>query len=425
MNANRPRDADVPEARFSPLSDINHSLPGWLCFTAGYRSRFEGYSGGSFQADNSDGYLLTRFRFGMLIKPAGWFKVYAELQDATAFWKDQPLVPPYQSTWDLRRLYLDLGDVEKSRISLRAGRQDLNFGDGRLVGTSYWRNASRGFDAAEINLNWNWIRVTTFLASPVIALDNGLSHHQQGNNLSGVYGALNHLVPQSVVEPYVFWRVSPGIKTEEGKLSHLDEKTVGVRWAGNISRWDYDSEAAGQFGNLGTDRIRAWAGTGRLGYSLESLRLRPRFFAEYSFASGDQNAKDGTHGTFDQLYPNIHDHHGLADQVAWQNLKEVRSGVRVSLRRNWTLAGIYNDWWLASATDAFYNSSGSIVARDPKGLSGTHIGEEYDAETSYRLNRQLEFGSGFGHILPGAFLANTHHNHAYSYPYVMMNYNFF
>lgn len=233
------------------------------------------------------------------------------------------------------------------------------------------------------------------------------------------------MVPGSIIEPYLFWRLSPGIRTEEGKLSKLDEKTIGFRWAGTASQWDYDAEAIGQFGNVGNDKIRAWAWTGIAGYAIQHLRLRPRFFAEYSFASGDRNPKDGMHGTFDQLYPNIHDHHGLADQVAWQNLKEIRTGARVSLRRNCTLAGIYNDWWLASPTDAFYNSSGGAVARDSTGRSGTHIGEEFDAETSYRFDRQLEFGAGIGHIRPGAFLVHTNHNHSYAYPYVMLNYNFF
>jgi hypothetical protein len=229
VNINRPSDSDVPAAKFSPLSGVNASLPGWLCFTAGYRARFEGYSGANFQSNNSDSYLLSRFRFGVSIKPTTWLKVYAELQDATAFGKDQPLAPPYQSTWDLRRASVDLGDIERDRLSFRVGRQNLNFGDGRLVGTSYWRNASKGFDAAEMNLNWDWLRVTTFAASPVVALDNGLSHHQAGNNLYGIYGAVKHFIPRSVIEPYLFWRVSPGIKTEEGELSHLDEKTVGVR----------------------------------------------------------------------------------------------------------------------------------------------------------------------------------------------------
>lgn len=131
------------------------------------------------------------------------------------------------------------------------------------------------------------------------------------------------------------------------------------------------------------------------------------------------------HGTFDQLYPNIHDHHGLADQVAWQNLNSVRAGVRVTLRKNCMLAGAYNDWWLANAADGFYNASGTIVARDPKGLSGTHIGREYDAQISHRLSRHLELGAGLGYIRSGEFLMRTNHARAYTYPYVMLNYNVF
>ncbi len=425
VNIYRPIDADVPDAKFSPLSYLNDELPSWLCFTAGYRTRFESYSAGNFQAGNSNSYLLTRFRFGMLVKPGEWFSVYAELQDATAFWKTPPVGPPYQDTWDLRRAYVDLGNIEKSRVAFRVGRQDLNFGYGRLVGTSYWRNASRGFDAAMAIFNWDWLRVNAFSASQVIAQDNGLSHHQEGNDLHGLYTSFSKLVPDSAIEPYVFWRLSPGIKDEEGGLAQLDEKTVGLRWAGGLSQFDYDAEIAGQTGNIGPDRIRAWAWSAIAGYNFQPGGLKTRVFVKYDFASGDRNPKDGVHGTFDQLYPNIHDHHGLADQIAWQNLRSVRSGVRFSLRRNWIVASAFNGWWLASANDGFYNSSGSIVARDPRGLSGTHIGDEYDVQSSYRFDRDLEFGAGLGYIRSGEFLLRTNHAPSYTYPYVMLNYNFF
>ena len=83
------------------------------------------------------------------------------------------------------------------------------------------------------------------------------------------------------------------------------------------------------------------------------------------------------------------------------------------------------DYRLASAKDGFYQALGPIVARDPNGLSGTHIGTEYDLQTSSRLNRDLEFGAGIGHIVPGAFLKNTNHPEAYTYPYLMMSYNIF
>ncbi len=425
VNINRPVDADVPEAGFSPLSEINDNLPRWLCFTAGYRARLESYSAGNFQPGNSDTYLLTRFRLGTAIQPTSWLRSYVELQDATAFWKNPPLVPPYQSTWDLRRAYIDLGDIEESPVALRVGRQDLAFGHARLVGTSYWRNASRGYDAAMLVINGAQFRVNTFAASPVINTANGLSHHQPGNNFYGLYTSFGDWVPASVIEPYVLWRLTPRMPTEEGQLAKLDEKTFGVRWAGAASALDYDVETAGQVGNIGADRIRAWAWSAVAGYTFRDAWLRPRIFVKYDFASGDKNPRDGVHGTFDQLYPNIHDHHGLADVIAWQNLKSIRAGARISLLRNWILAGAYNDWWLANATDGFYSASGVIVARDPTGMSGTHIGREFDLQTSHRMNRNLELGAGVGYILSGDFLLRTHHAGSYTYPYVMVNYNVF
>jgi hypothetical protein len=426
VNPNRPSESDTPEAVFSPLSEVNRQLPDWMCFTLGYRTRFEGYSGNNFLPHASDSYLLTRFRLGLLVKPATRFKVYAELQDADAFLKNQPLAPPYQETWDLRRAYVEIGDIQEGHFGLRVGRQDLNFGDGRLVGTSYWRNASRGFDAVQAVTNWAWFSTTAFAASQVVVGDNGLSHHQPGNNLYGLDGKLSKLIPKATLEPFIFWRLTPGVKTEEGAPGRLDEKTVGLRSAGTIfNGWDYDVEGARQFGSLGADRVRAWAWMGIAGYTFTNLRFKARLFGEYDFASGDGNSKDHVRGTFDQLFPNVHDHLGLADQFAWQNLKAVRAGARIWLRRNWIVAPIWNNYWLANATDGYYNSSGAIVARDPRGLSGSHIGEEYDIQTSYRFDRNLEFGAGFARVLPGEFLLKTRHPASYSYPYFMMSYNFF
>ena len=425
LNANRPSDSDVPAAKFSPIARLNRELPDWLCFNAGYRARFEGYTAGNFRDGNSDYYLLTRLRVGALFTPAAWFKAYAELQDATAFWKQPPLAPPYQTTWDLRRAYIDLGDLERGRISVRAGRQDLAFGHLRLVGTAYWRNASRGYDAVRVVANWKRVRVNVWAASPVVCLVNGLCHHQQGDNFHGIYTTLKDIIPGSDLEPYALWRLSPGFKTEAGITARLDEKTAGLHWAGVNARWDYDAEITGQTGSIGPDPLRAWAGSAIAGYTLPFPRFKTRIFAKYDYASGDRNPRDGIHGTFDQLYPNIHDHHGLADQVAWQNLKSIRCGVRVSLRRNFIVAAAYNDWWLASANDAFYGASGAAMARDPAGLSGTHIGREYDAQASYRPDRRLELGIGVGYIRSGDFLVRTIHARSYTYPYAMLNYNDF
>jgi len=353
INPNRPSDADTPAPTFSAMSVVNNRLPNWLCFTLGYRTRYEGYSGLNLEPNSSDSYLLTRFRVGMLVSPASWISVYSELQDADSFGKSVPLGPPYQETWDLRRAYADFGNILESRFALRAGRQDLNFEDGRLLGTSYWRNASKGYDAVEAITNWSSVTATAFAASQVTAADNGLSHHMPGNNLYGLDAKLKKAIPSGLVEPLLFWRLTPNLKTEEGAPAKLDEKIGGVRVAGAIHKvWDYDSEGVFEAGRQGSDRVLARGWLGIAGYTFSHFRYRTRVFGEYDYASGDRHPGDGIHGTFDPLFPNVHDHLGLADQFAWQNLKAVRTGARVWLRKNWIVAGAWGDYWLASATAA-------------------------------------------------------------------------
>ena len=69
---------------------------------------------------------------------------------------------------------------------------------------AYWRNASSGYDAAMAVLNYSWLRMNVFAGSRVVADTSGLCHHQPGNDIHGIYTSLKKLIPNSVVEPYVF-----------------------------------------------------------------------------------------------------------------------------------------------------------------------------------------------------------------------------
>lgn len=407
-----------------PVAFLNRRLPPWIRLDALERVRWEGFRGLGYIAGRNDAYLLNRFRLGLLLEPAPWLRVYSEGQDARVAGKSPPVGPPNQSEWDLRQAYIELGGDEQ-RVSLKVGRQEVNFGAGRLIGRSDWRNAGRTYDAALASLRAGRFRVTAFSLSVVVPRDHGLSHHQNGVAIHGLYGAIDALIPHSVLEPYVFWRVAPGYRTESGTPARLDEHTVGLRWAGMLtSRFDYAAEAVGQTGHIASDAIRAALLSLVGGYTVPPLRGRPRIFAEYFYASGDGHAGDGRHNTFHQLHPTHHDRNGLADQVGWQNLNEIRAGAQFTVARNWIIAGEYNDWRLANAKDALYDTSGVAVARDATGRSGTHIGQEFDLEMSYRINRPIELVAGIGHIMPGEFLKRTTPGAPCTYPYVGMTYFF-
>jgi hypothetical protein len=388
----------------------------WLRFSGEYRARFEGYSGGSFKPATTDAYMLSRLRLGLTIQPTSWLKFFAEGQDARAIGKS-PAVPTFQNTWDIRQAYVELGNGEKQMFGLRAGRQEINFGDQRLIGALNWTNSARTFDAVRGTVHYKGYRLDVFASSVVNQVDGTWDHHQQGNNLHGLYGGMEKLVPGATIEPYVLWRLQPSV--------NLDEKITGIRWVGKLPLgFDYGSEMVKELGSMGTENVRAWGGHWVVGWTDAKARLKPRAYIEYNYATGDSNAKDRTHGTFDQLYPTGHDKYGFADQVGWRNIRDFRAGVETKPRRNVTAAVEYNNWLLANANDALYNAGGVAIARSAAGTAGTHVGQEVDVIGTWSFYKPLQIGTGFGHIFPGEFLKKTTPGQAYNYPFVMFSYKF-
>lgn len=407
--------------------ELNKELPRWLKFSGEFRARLEGFSGGGFKPDNSDAYYLNRIRVGLLIQPASWIKAFAQTQDArVAFKNTKPAAPPYQNTWDLYQGYIELGDSERGVIGVRTGRQELNFGDQRLIGSADWNNTARSFDAARLTLHpVSGVRVDAFASSVVVPVDGTFDHHHAGDNLDGLYGGLEKLIPNSVIEPYVLWRISPRIKNEAGAIANLSEYTTGVRWVGKLPRnFDYGTEMDIQRGGLGSDQVRAWAGHWVGGYTIATLQYKPRIFVEYNYASGDDNPKDGIRGTFDQLYPTAHNKYGLLDQVGWKNIQDLRTGVEMKPAKRWTTSAIFHDWYLADPHDALYNAASAVIARNPAGVLATHIGEELDGQAGVALNPAMQIAFGFGHIFPGEFLQRATPGKSYNFPYLMFTYAF-
>ncbi len=404
---------------------FNETLPRWLRFTGEIRDRVEGYQNASFKPNSSDLYDLYRLRVGVLLQPTNWLRLFAATQDTRVF-ERSPKIPPYQNTWDINQAYVELGRTETSGFGLRAGRQELFFGNGRLIGNSWWSNVSRNFDAVRGSYQHGDYRVDAFASSVVIARDGVIDHHNQGNNLHGIYGTVkNKLGHNSQFEPYTFWHVQNGAALKTGKTGHLDQWTYGFRQLGELpDNFDYRTEMAIQRGHLGAASIKAWTGHWLIGNTIPTV-WSPRPFLEFNYASGDPSPKNtATTETFDPIYPSSHDKLGLADQIGWRNIKDLRLGLDAHPTSKWALNLSGHDFWLANAHDSLYPTRGSVVAKDPTGNSGTHIGEEVDFQMIYKPTLQMQFGAGIGHLFAGDFLSKTTKGRDYTLPYFLANYVF-
>ncbi|MBV9267033.1 MAG: alginate export family protein [Acidobacteriaceae bacterium] len=414
---------DFPD--FAPATELNSQLPRWISFGWEERLRDEGYHDSGFKLNNNDSYLLLRSRLLMVIKPSPWFKIVSQLQDARPFMQKPPYGPPNLNAWDLKLAYAEFGDPERDWISVRVGRQLINYNNS-IIANSEWRNQGRSYDAVVTNLHYDRYRLGLFAASAVVPLSDGISHHQEGNNIYGAYGGIDHLIPNSVLEPFVLWRLQPSVAVETTakiKTGKQDEWASGARFKGiALKNIDYSAEWIGERGKDGTNGIRAWATSIGAAYRFDRTWAKPRAFWQYDHASGDKHPTDGVHGTFDTMYPTAHDRFGVSDLFGWQNIIAERAGLTIEPRHRWTLTGQYLDFWLDSATDSLYNTSGGSIVRDLTGRSGTHIGQEFDGYTWYELNRHVNVGVGIAHLQGGEFLQRTTKGPNYNYPYFALNF---
>ncbi|PWU00578.1 MAG: hypothetical protein C5B51_24950 [Terriglobia bacterium] len=395
----------------SAADEANKELPKWLRVGGEYRARYEAILDRSFVPGQDDAYFLNRLRVNLQIRPVSWMKFVFQGQDVRIFFNQKvPDAPPNFNPMDLRLGYVELGDSEHGTAALRAGRQEIAFGDLRLLGPTNWTNQARSFDAVRVTLRHLGYRLDLFSSSVVVPSTTAFDRPQAGNNLHGLYGGIEKLVPGAVIEPYLLWRVAP----------HIDFKTIGARWVGKIHGGiDYGVEMAGETGT-----VHAWAGHWVAGYRLANHAWKPRWSAEYNYASGDRDPHDGRIETFDQLYPTAHDKYGVTDLVGWRNIHDVRFGCEVKPTPKLLVWSNYHNWWLASARDALYSGNSAVLAVSADGSAGRHVGQEIDLQGVYTLTKQTQAGVGVGHIFPGGFLKHATPGRAYTYPYLMLNYTF-
>ena len=102
------------------------------------------------RGNRNNTYFLLRERVHLGYAPAEWLRLYGEMQDAGAYRDDRDPSPDNDHLM-LRQAWVGLGAPQAFPVTLKAGRQELIYGDQRLVGMADWLNIGRVFDAAKLH----------------------------------------------------------------------------------------------------------------------------------------------------------------------------------------------------------------------------------------------------------------------------------
>lgn len=370
------------------------------------RGRGEAFLGLGYQAENDNVYYLHRTRVSFDTRPASWLRAFAQFQDSRAPGHRQPAPDSVAGTFDVRQAFFELHSAE-SPWSLQVGRQDLNFGEQRLVGASNWGNVGRSFDAVRLVYGTRSKRLDWFASSVVVPRKSAFDKADYRHRFYGFYSSFSNVIPGGVFEPYVLWKSEGNYRSERGVTGRLDVVTAGLRANGKLSkRLDFGVETAMQTGSAAGDSIGAWAGHVLVGYKLSEAGWGPRLIAQYNRASGDSNPSDGRRGTFDNLYPTNHFYYGIADRIGWRNINEISAGIEFRPFSRFRILTDSHFFWLGTLQDALYLASGSPAVKNP-GASSRRIGDEYDLAVDYQVSERFSFVFGWGLLFPRTFLKES------------------
>ncbi len=422
-------------------------LDGVICFDLQDRLRVE-VRNNNFDFNDTvndrtdDAWLLQRFRFGLLVKPAEWLKLYAQAQDSREFESDRPNIPGAigaegDDNFDLRQAYIELSDYKNFPLGIKVGRQILAYGDERLIGSFDWNNIGRTFDAVKVRFEQPKYWVDAFISSVVrIQRDefnrsdifNG-NETQREELFAGLYVSTT-AVPAHVIEVYGLYLHDnndrfPGVSNADTNFA-----TVGARIKGDpkkLGGWEYDGEFSFQAGEVRALDLTAFAIHAGAGYNFFNCWARPRIYAEYNFASGDDHAGDQDVQTFQNLFPTNHKFYGYMDVFSWQNMHNPALSLRCSPSREVTVQLDGHAFFLATNEDVWYRANGVTAVRSLNQLArdaSTYAGAETDLTVTYAPARWLSLQVGYSHFFPGDYLGDTGAQDGADFGYAMATVTF-
>jgi hypothetical protein len=387
-------------------------------FTGQARARWEATQGANFTTTPADSYVATRVRLGVAFKPASWLRFFAETQDSRVlFYKVKP-TSSVSDPFDWRQGYVEAGVLEGNGANVRVGRQELQLGSGRLVGTGDYGNVTKPYNVALGTITFGSFATQLVAGSQILIDPNRMDRDKPGEHFYADYTAFKKLIPGASVEPYFMAKTALNVKGKDGVLGNADTLYLGGRVIGKLlGGVDYNVEGVREAGSYADDTVRAWGYVGGGGWTNGRLPWKLHFSSDFMYASGDSGIKDGRHESFDFLYGLQQPLASLTGLFSWRNTENWRAGVDFSPVKKLQLKVSYRDYWLATVTDGLYNSAGTQTVLN-KLATSNHVGEGVDAQAVLVLSGKMNFGIGVGNLDPGSYLRQSGKTSGFVYPYL-------
>ena len=318
---------------------------------------------------------------------------------------------------DVHQAFIEIGPHVSGPhgMSLRAGRQEVVFGSGRLFDNNEGPNVKLSFDGFRAIAERGHVRLDLFAMRPV---ENNLGWFADiPNHAQSVWGsyltAPAPIVSRGQADFYYIGLDTKSVTYNRGTAHEL-RQTVGTRVFRPIGKGlDYNWEPNYQWGSFRSGSIRAWSASTETGFTFDRLRFLPRPLLRADVYSGDSNSANQPLGTFNPLFPRgAYFTPKAVPFLGPQNLIDLHPVLQFQLKTNVTGAFAWNWYWRESTHDGIY-AFGSGILIDPADAShARYLGNQGDLEIRWAPMQHTIIAFNLAGFEPGTFFKTVTYNAA-------------
>jgi len=424
-------------ARRTDFWDPIKYIPFWgwddwyLSFGGDIRERFEFYrnqdaGSGPGDANGDNGYMLQRYMLHLDAHLGRYIRLYGEyvsgLEDGRI---GGPRPQIDQDVFDVHQAFADFMlplRSEHDSLMFRVGRQEFEYGSGRLIDLRDGPTLRLSFDSARMLLHTHDWQIDSWWAKPVDdnpgVCDDVSDPHQ---SFWGLYAT--HPLPivkDAGIDLYYLGFENHHAVYAQGAGYEL-RNSLGTRIWGKPKPWEFNLEYVWQFGSFGSGEIEAWTAANAIRYNFSDLPLKPRVGIRFDIASGDDNPKSPNLNTFNPLFPSGV-YFNLLNPVGPLNMIDLHPTIDLYLSKKITFSFDWDFFWRESLGDGVYRISGSVLR--PAGGSARYVGNSPAFTLGWNATRHASILAQYVHFFPGPFFEQNPPDRETDYLTTWLSYKF-
>jgi hypothetical protein len=308
---------------------------------------------------------------------------------------------------DLHQAFAEFSlPIKSTTLKVRAGRQEILLGSGRLMAHRDGPNSRRSFDMVRMIVENKKYNGNVFYGREV-KVPNGIFDNNS-NDAPYTWGMGINAKTEKILGNTSLYYIgfdAKSVKYNDG-INPETRHTVGIRRFGNLGkRFKYNTEINYQFGNFGNKTISAFSIEADWHYHLINTKLKPDLGLKLDYISGDKHTGDNKLGTFNPYFNNPA-YFGLITQVAAMNMFDIHPSIKLNLTEKLKATAEADFYWRAQLNDGLYNGA-KFLTIAPSNNKSRFIGWQSGLKLDYEINRNLRLSNVTYYFVAGNFVKQT------------------